>query len=604
MIECTINGQTAFPSVKENIKITLENAMLKDRDAWSMEIEFPMEIEANARIFGNANFLQVARSVRKYDDCALRVDNQEVIRGVGIVTNVTEKEVKLQIKSGIQKVNVLSDAERIYIDSIQYDETVILPDPSFESSSNPESYTEELFRRMQTGMKSQYVVIPIYDINNDEVINNPKIFYNVTAGGYYYPYVFFLRKFALQPNLGWVFRKVMRRMGYETEWQGATEDNALDLMDRIFIANTRDTRTLERHMVVRNYTMKECLPHWSVKTFLEEVRKLLNITIVFDEARGLAKLLRNDPFKAETVEYTCLDEITTTYEEGGKDYIGSSNLRYNLAESDCRLCDDISDEVLRAFEVREYNNLSELQYACDNMGDDERKRIIFHCPKGHYYYAHQDDWSGLRKATFQHLTRDEEGDEVTLNIAPVAIYWKDVDIEFHWPSTWTEWETIPAMERTETFTGRLLPCVAAEENPELTVQEVVEGGGSATRREAERMEVFMLGETDNEIFWGDSTHIPYAQATTDPDRNYNTETQWSFALSGTTAAHSIGDLHPKEKVIEDREPVVIKFPCNGKPDPTKIYLFRNKKYLCDKIEMDIEDGQVSLIKTGYFYELS
>ena len=37
MIRCTINGQEAIPTLKNNIKITSENPLLKDKDSWTME---------------------------------------------------------------------------------------------------------------------------------------------------------------------------------------------------------------------------------------------------------------------------------------------------------------------------------------------------------------------------------------------------------------------------------------------------------------------------------------------------------------------------------------------------------------------------------------
>lgn len=39
------------------------------------------------------------------------------------------------------------------------------------------------------------------------------------------------------------------------------------------------------------------------------------------------------------------------------------------------------------------------------------------------------------------------------------------------------------------------------------------------------------------------------------------------------------------------------------PDPSKIYLLRNKKYVCAKIEVYIRQGKISNMKKGYFYEV-
>ena len=47
----------------------------------------------------------------------------------------------------------------------------------------------------------------------------------------------------------------------------------------------------------------------------------------------------------------------------------------------------------------------------------------------------------------------------------------------------------------------------------------------------------------------------------------------------------------------------IKFPCDGLPDPTKIYIFNNKRYLASKIEVEVANGEVSRIKSGEFFEI-
>ena len=39
------------------------------------------------------------------------------------------------------------------------------------------------------------------------------------------------------------------------------------------------------------------------------------------------------------------------------------------------------------------------------------------------------------------------------------------------------------------------------------------------------------------------------------------------------------------------------------PDPSKLYLLRNKKYVCAKIEVYIRQGKISNMKKGYFYEV-
>ena len=46
----------------------------------------------------------------------------------------------------------------------------------------------------------------------------------------------------------------------------------------------------------------------------------------------------------------------------------------------------------------------------------------------------------------------------------------------------------------------------------------------------------------------------------------------------------------------------VKFYTDEIPDPSKIYNFRNKLFICEKVELEIDANGISKQKTGYFYE--
>ena len=47
----------------------------------------------------------------------------------------------------------------------------------------------------------------------------------------------------------------------------------------------------------------------------------------------------------------------------------------------------------------------------------------------------------------------------------------------------------------------------------------------------------------------------------------------------------------------------IKFLTNDIPDSSKIYIFHNKRFICQKVELEVSTDGVSQLKTGYFYEI-
>ena len=55
--------------------------------------------------------------------------------------------------------------------------------------------------------------------------------------------------------------------------------------------------------------------------------------------------------------------------------------------------------------------------------------------------------------------------------------------------------------------------------------------------------------------------------------------------------------------IEKHNQITIKFYTDEIPDPSKIYVFRNKRFVCEKVEMNVTKDGIEKEKTGYFYEI-
>lgn len=70
------------------------------------------------------------------------------------------------------------------------------------------------------------------------------------------------------------------------------------------------------------------------------------------------------------------------------------------------------------------------------------------------------------------------------------------------------------------------------------------------------------------------------------------------SLSLTNISGVIGNL-----LIDKHNLITYDFITEDIPDPSKIYLLRNKKYVCAKIEVYIRQGKISNMKKGYFYEV-
>ena len=70
---------------------------------------------------------------------------------------------------------------------------------------------------------------------------------------------------------------------------------------------------------------------------------------------------------------------------------------------------------------------------------------------------------------------------------------------------------------------------------------------------------------------------------------------------------NIGNFHNRgikiRRNVNGNNEIRVEFPFDGKPDPKKIFVIRNRKFICDRIEMNITGEGISPMKTGYFYEV-
>lgn len=574
---CIINGEKVYPALGNKIKVTKENSLIKDRDAQTMEIEFPLSIYANRKFFGILNRIDVMKRAVEYGSCTLYSNDRLIIRGKATITTVSNVSVKLQIVSGVRLSASDANYSSIYIDEIDAYQAVNVQDGDL----------------IDTGVANVFALPPVYDETNDIVLNRKDLRYR-EEDEFHSKIV--LSNIAIQPYLAYVARMVFRYLGYELNACVLDEEP----WSRLLIYNNK-----------YSVDIKGALPHWSVKTFLDELRKLFNIGYVYDEEKKTVSIHRYFD-SLNTVEYECLDEFNTDYDEEGLEYIGSSNLVYNLSDSEENKYADIGEELLTKFSIKEYVSMSLAQNDIVNMSEKEKMTTVFHFTNDPF----GDKWGFCKKYVdedgnskfvifafgwFMHLRRDNPDNNVELNMVPCAshhvnfdfkIYLTDLffnkdltrELEFSMPSSTNE------TEYTENET--------LEEY--VSVEDYFENGNEpAKKEEAERMELyFNTGKVyDLDVGLTDDRKLTYMNCA-------NTYEGGSFDFEGGRSDNNIGMFHYKKKRIENKEQVVIKFLADDVPDPKNIFIFRNKKFLCDKIEMEINDKGFNKLMTGYFYEMT
>ena len=624
MITCVINGMAAYPAASQSIKLTYANQYVTDDGEYSYDINFPMSIMDNRRVFHNVSRFDVSKVTQKLNDCKLYVSGRLILSGVGTIISVTEAEIKLQIVGGKSRIKYNDRMTKHYIDEIATFGTADKPgytvDKGWSQGFKNLQKINDIYRLDEDkskflGVEGKWCFVPVRDETNDMIANFVGVDKTKQFIGYNAPFVMNL---AVQPNLMYIFRKVVEYEGYTLK----RNDFDCKPWNLLYIASAYKTREL-----------RKALPHWSSYTFIEEFRKLFNATIVFDDIRKTCSVINaSELTTADSVEIEPLDEYTTDYDEDGSLSTSSTaNLEYNLGDSANRdNYEVISKKVFNSFESFHSKEISlDNQFVSTTMLWSEKKKRQTIIENFGDYYIYVEDENGKKSwelsGIWSPLIRDESSEDyVDLNISPAAQVVEDINFK-----TW--------FLEDKYYEKRCLLSIPNNKEPDSKDCDIDEDGYSytsvqdalddesmldTTEDEQECMNIFFIlpgrvqigGPNTTSLSWvGNKSRWP--QFVT--DYRINDDYRYCgivdifydfYSLSlrkkseiGTTC---LGSLHDNGLKIDNKNCIQVKFKSEVIPDPSNTYIIHNKKYVCEKIELEVKDDQIEPIFVGYFYMMS
>ena len=625
MIQCIIDGKMAYPDTSGKIKVTFENQMIKNSGEYTYEVTFPLSVQANREIFGNVDRLDVKKSLPTYQDCRLLSDNRLVIMGLGTVRSISETQVKLQFIGGQSRVKYNSRISSHYIDSenIDYGDWsmwgISILDPITEAGTYVHSHIAiDLSNTSVPGADGLFAFNPVYDESNDRIANAPI----VNGEKCYYVDV------AIQPYLFYVVKCVLKYEGYTLK----RNDYDCEPYNRLVISNARRTKKIN-----------EALPHWTVMTFLEELRKLLGGSFVFDEkAKTVDFISLKNNSDAPIATYECTDEFTAEYDEDGLTSIMTSNVEYDMPSSQNRRdYDIISQDILNKFPIIECKDFLDARAKCLAMSKKEAFTSIFLTENGYYYITDylgesETNYTLLWVGELNPLIREKDSDDtVSLKICPAVV--ANID---RWQGDYDK--KLYSLDEVN-WDGNLLliKVLSATNDKELTsdnatydessmsyfisVVDSINGTSETSTEEESTEEVMQIFFQDHLCYVakrdtgyeypekdGKGTQSEYRMpmfhtipaGTWQEDSSSISEeiAKASLSLQQNSLCHTIGN-NLEDLKVDKHNLVTIQFITDDIPDPTNIFIFRNKKYLCSKIEIEINEYGIERMKTGYFYEM-
>ena len=147
------------------------------------------------------------------------------------------------------------------------------------------------------------------------------------------------------------------------------------------------------------------------------------------------------------------------------------------------------------------------------------------------------------------------------------------------------------------------------------MQDAVDGAEDVTEEQSEDevMQVFFQGIGVCNILSGELYSFGY----TESFENEITAGRYPVVYTDTRANQYASSSTENEATLSlDKSPffsvhsdidknnlLCIKFVTDEVPDPTRIYVFHNKRFICQKIEIQVGNEGIERLKTGYFYEI-
>lgn len=628
MITCIINGHKAYPISTSSIKVTYANQYVTDDGEYTYDITFPMNILENRVIFKNVSRLEVRKNIAKYDDCKLFCNSQLIMSGVGTILSVNEKEIKLQIVGGKSRIKFNDRMEKHYIDEIQFGTA---DKPGYDVGKGwsqmfkdriTEIYRLDEDKTKFLGVEGKWCFVPTRDETNEMIANFVGVDKTKQFIGYNAP---FISNLAVQPNLMYIFRKVVEYEGYTIK----RNDFDCKPWNQLYIASAYKTRELRR-----------ALPHWSSYTFIEEFRKLFNATIVFDDIQKTCSVIKKSELtSADSVAIEPLDEYTTDYDEDGSFSTSSTaNLEYNLGDSANRdNYEVISKKVFENFDIVHstgtWDPQNQFKGTTQSWSEKQKRQTIIECNGSYYIYVENEDGSKTWQlaGVWSPLIRDSSSDDyVEINISPAAQVVEDINFK------------TAIIGEDNYYEKRCLLSIPNVKEPDskecdvdddgfsyISVQDAIDDESTLDKSEDDQecMNIFFIipGEVqdDNKFSWVRAkSRWPKFKTDYRINTEYCGSTEGGFGGNGggafkekypyslsictksTNDVVTLGCLHDNGLRLDNKNCMETKFKSDDIPDPSNIYIIRNKKYVCEKIEMEVKDDAIEPVYTGYFYMLS
>lgn len=650
MFKLTIDGKTAVIKTGTSIKLTRENPLVTESGDYTFDVQLPLRgCPENIEIFGALYRPEVSISAVAGRRLPFTlITDVFSISGKAVVTSVTQDEAKVQLLAGRSELNESTkneDGDDIYIDELDlgraWDNKQFLFE-IYENAANTYGEDWDLTRTIEDDIlfefmrqillydyeygdmlihndanEEDFVAFPVYSLEDGKMANSHAVHhYNIGGENERFAYCFkdlsgYHGKLAAQPYLVTVLERILNALGFSV----ASNQIRQSWMRNVFIANSKNC-----------LRVKKILPHWTVEEFLEEIENFFGCFIDINNNIATIKTYENSLNGLSTNElHEVVDETSCDIDINDNERLESmitGNIEYaEFFESKIlRLPDEVWEKAI----VKIFDTKTELDtWINENLNNDdiEKSKYLFCVREENNVYAHllvdyygtgQENWqlvevdicpSLIRTGRFQ-KNRDID---ITLRITPCLMYDNTIDYNRSGGASVLDYFTMNMPLSPESrFIGysydySVNDAIMDEEDDDKEEKSDVIPVAWNTMLKAPAIHFDTTTQQTTTVYVSYAVGLPrtmindyrFEEAILD-DNNID-----NLCLSSRDFANTRFSQNLKTNVVRQ-----FSFTDNINPEPLAIYLIRGKRYLCQKIELTIDEKGLNPLKKGYFYELN
>lgn len=667
MIQLYLDGLPAVPKDNQTIKLTTENPYFTKSASYTYDVELPLGVAANRRIFGFIHRMDQSKRQRVLT-AVLVVDNETVLSGTAHITSVTETAVKVQLLGEAASYNYGNKMDETYIDTLDLGDWFMTtwPDgshwiprenvwsnyPDGTHFKGPVSAVFERAKYNDVGSWSDdtllskvynrtfpWVAFPVMNSSADFKCNG--IAYRFTT-----PERTQLKKFwrgyegenthrhptdepiiwsdAVQPFVWIMAEKIAAATGFTL----ASADNALftnQFFSRIFIVNANN-------MIECN----KCLPHWSVNEWWTQIENTFGLVLTIDYAgKKMFLKQRSDHYRQQAATIflkDIVDEYTAEMDDETHADISANNVGF--ADCDADPADLLDEYISENCDVNsDFNSIEDLlSWGKSQAEMKSYKSTLFKCKDGRQFIFTEAEGFVEVNQFRPRMTEEKEDIDVELKFVPARFVDGVCDLFDYLRAGSGESGNQGKDEPIGSFPVKMLqvPDIAEmdwymkRDSDRIDIEQVLNGEEEESKPTDNKTDVIYMailpddpgdevtataelttGGTYSGTIWHPRPYLRAKVKAAMSESSAKTEDPgYSLSLIPIDGLANLAANTINGAVsVDAKVRLCIKFVADTIPDPSSVFLIHNRRFVCEKIEADIAPDGLNHLQTGYFYEL-